>query len=298
MISGQINRIVFFGTEDFSAISLRALIAAGFDIAAVVTKPDSKKGRGHKLVPPTVKVIAEAHDIPVWQPAKLSDITDAVKALQPATGVLVSFGKIIPQSTIDLFTPGIINVHPSRLPQYRGPSPIESAILYDDDETGVSIMQLSAQMDAGPVYSYAPILLNGTETAPELYKNLGEIGATMLTQLLPGIISGDIVGAPQDDTQATYCQLIQKSDGVINWSKPAAQIEREIRAYQSWPQSRTTIGGIDVIITDAHASTTPDQLALQCGDNNYLIINEIKPIGKKEMPLQAFLAGYKDRLSL
>lgn len=314
MTSGQTStrRIVFFGTEEFSATSLRALIAAGFAIAAVVTKPDSKKGRGHKSVPPTVKVIAEEYNIPVWQPSKLRDITDNIKQLQPVTGVLVSFGKIIPQSTIDLFTPGIINVHPSPLPKYRGPSPIESAILNGDDATGVSIMQLSAAMDAGPVYSFVFHPLDGTETQPELYETLGTVGANELVRVLPQIMSDELQPTPQDESAATYCQLIQKQDGVIDWSKPAEQIEREIRAHKGWPGSRTKIGSIEVIITSAHAVPSdfgePGDIEIEDDGPNvkllaiqaaygYLCIECLKPLGKKEMPVQAFLAGYKNRLT-
>ncbi len=305
MTSGKTNRhIIFFGTEEFSATSLRTLIEGGFTIAAVVTKPDSKKGRGHKLVAPTVKIIAQEHNIPVWQPAKLSDIASRIKSLQPVTGVLVSFGKIIPQTIINLFNPGIINVHPSKLPAYRGPSPIESAILHGDRQTGVSIMQLSAAMDAGPIYSFAPHDLTGTETQSDLYETLSDIGATELMKALPGIISGELQPTPQDEPAATYCQLIQKNDGIIDWNKSAHQLEREIRAYKEWPGSRTMIGTIEVIITKAHteersSAMMPDsteRLGKQCGDGNWLFIDTLKPIGRKEMPVQAFLTGYKDRL--
>ena len=308
MTSGQTSTtpIIFFGTEEFSAASLRALIESGFTIASVVTKPDSKKGRGLGLIPPTVKSIAQEHGIPVWQPLKLSEIAEHIKALQPVTGVLVSFGKIIPQSIIDLFTPGIINVHPSKLPKYRGPSPIESAILNGDTETGVSIMQLSAAMDAGPVYSFVSHSLTGTETQPELYKTLSEAGAHQLVSVLPQIISGKQQPVPQDDSKATYCQLIQKSDSIINWSKPARQIEREIRAYKDWPGSRTTIGNLGVIVTAAHVeecgdlttSSATERLGRQCGDGYWLFIDTLKPFGKKEMPVQAFLSGYSNRFSV
>ncbi len=307
MTSGKTKtprHIIFFGTEEFSAASLQALITAGFTIAAVVTKPDSKKGRGHKLMPSTVKTIAEEHGIPVWQPTKLRDITEDIKRLQPVTGVLVSFGKIIPQSTIDLFTPGIVNVHPSPLPKYRGPSPIESAILHGDEETGVSIMQLTAAMDAGPVYSFISHRLTGTETQPELYETLSKVGAEELVSVLPKIIAGELLPTPQDESIATYCQLIQKRDGTIDWTKPAARIEREVRAYKGWPGSRTMLGDVDVIITGAHVvecaglsnGSAPDHLSIPCGDRRCLAIESIKPVGKKEMPIQAFLAGYKDRL--
>jgi methionyl-tRNA formyltransferase len=304
MTYGKTNRIIFFGTEEFSAASLRVLIDAKFTIAAVVTKPDSKKGRGHKLIPPTVKVIAEAHNIPVWQPTKLIDITEAIKQLQPVTGVLVSFGKIIPQATIDLFTPGIINVHPSKLPSYRGPSPIESAILNGDTETGVSIMQLSAAMDAGPVYAFTPRPLTGKETQPELYEALAMQGAQELVKALPAIISGTLTPLPQDDKHATYCQLIQKKDGLIDWKKSAVRIEREIRAYKDWPGSRAVIADTEAIISSAHIEECSDlslsakqsRLSIQCGDGSCLAIDTLKPAGKKEMPIQAFLAGHRGKL--
>ena len=164
--------IVFFGTEEFSAVSLRRLIDDGFSIPAVITKPDSKKGRGKKMVPSAVKILAEEYKIPVWQPRKLADIVSDIKSLDDPIGVLVSYGKIIPQSVIDLFSPGIVNVHPSLLPKYRGPSPIETAILNGDDKTGISIMQLSADMDAGPVYDQLEVGLDGNETAPQLEEKL------------------------------------------------------------------------------------------------------------------------------
>lgn len=294
MTSGQIKHpVIFFGTEEFSARSLRALIEAGYPIAAVITKPDTKKGRGKQLSAPTIKRIAQEHAIPVWQPRKLSDVTSDIKTLQPVCGVLVSFGKIIPQAVIDLFSPGIINVHPSLLPHYRGPSPIEAAILNGDSLTGVSIMQLSAKMDAGPLYTSTTLPLQGTETALELYDTLGTLGADSLVRLLPTIIDGSLTPIPQDDTQATYCSLIHKQDGIIDWSKPAAQIEREVRAYQGWPGSRTTLGKVDVIITSSHVSAENEPLSVRCADGKYLVIDTLKPVGKKEMPAKAFLAGYK-----
>lgn len=311
MNSGKTNRIIFFGTEEFSAASLQQLIDSNFNVVAVVTKPDSKKGRGHKLIPPSVKVIALRHDIPVWQPNKLTDITENIKSLQPVTGVLVSFGKIIPQATINLFTPGIINVHPSELPKYRGPSPIESTILNGDPKTGVSIMQLTADMDAGPVYHIEPYTLSGDETQPELYKTLAEIGAKTLINTLPKIINGSLLPTPQDDSRASYCKMIDKTSGIIDWNKSAEQIEREIRAYRTWPGSKSTIGKVDVIITDATVVKSDQILSPGQADIRYkkptktivigtadgaLTINAIKPIGKKEMPVWAFLDGYSDKL--
>lgn len=301
--------ILFFGTEDFSAYALRVLIQQGFSIGAIITKPDTRRGRHHELTKPLVKQIGEAHSIPVWQPDRLSDITSEVSAFEAPAGVLVSYGKIIPQSLIDMFSPGIINVHPSLLPRYRGPSPIEEAILQGDTSTGISIMQLSAAMDAGPVYLQEHIPLSGDETAPLLYEKLGTRGAELLAQSLPSILDGTLLPHDQDNAEATYCQLITKQNGIIDWSRDSAiHIERKIRAYADWPQVRACIGDIEVIITAAHIgtqkTTTPGSLTIDHAlstmeistAHGSLAIDRVKPIGKKEMPLRAFLAGYSTRL--
>ena len=309
--SGQTNRIVFFGTEEFSAASLQALIESNYQVAAVVTKPDSRKGRGQTLVPPTVKLIANRHNIPVLQPSKLSEITDIIISMQPVAGVLVSFGKIIPQATIDLFSPGIINVHPSHLPKYRGPSPLEAAIINGDEETGISIMQLSAAMDAGPVYSFTPYVMHGDEVQTSFYETMAERGAQALMEALPFILDESLVPRPQNDEEATYCQLIQKSDGIINWNQPAINIERMIRAYHGWPRNRTIIGDIELIITKAQTVVSEHQkqpgtfeiidehegTAIVYASEDALLIQSVKPVDKKEMPIRAFLAGYKQRLT-
>jgi len=287
-------KIVFFGTEDFSLAALTGLIEAGYSIAAVVTKPDSKKGRGQQLVAPQVKVLASRHNIPVWQPQKLTDITADIQALRPVTGVLVSYGKIIPQAIIDLFSPGIINVHPSLLPKYRGPSPIESAIKNGDAVTGVSIMQLSAKMDAGPVYAAKEHPLIGTETRPELYHALADIGTNLLLEALPRIINGSLQPTPQQEQAASYCQLLQKNDALLDLTTlTAEQAERNIRAYIGFPKSKLTLLNQTVIITKAHTSAqqkTP--LDPVCQDGVYLCIDELIAPSGRRMDAQAFLRGY------
>ena len=286
--------IIFFGTEQFSLAVLEQLIKSGYIIAAVVTKPDSKKGRGQRLVPPSVKVLAEKYGIPVWQPVKVADINERVRSLTPITGVLVSYGKIIPQSTIDLFTPGIINVHPSLLPKYRGPSPIESAIKNGDDETGVSIMRLSAAMDAGPVYGSKKYPLRGTETRPELYASLAELGANTLLELLPRIMNGVATPVPQDDDTATYCKLLQKSDAELNLTLlTAREAERHIRAHLGFPKSKIALNGHSIIITKAHVSTeqkTP--LDFVCRDGAFLSVDHLIAPSGRQMDASSFLRGY------
>lgn len=305
-----VNPIIFFGTEDFSLSALEALVKEGYSVVAVVTKPDSKQGRGQKLTSPAVKIFAEQHNIEVWQPIKLADIAEKIKAFESPAGVLVSYGKIIPQSIIDLFTPGIINIHPSMLPHYRGPSPVESAILNGDNQTGVSIMQLSAGMDAGPVYAQDTVVLTGNEEIQPLYDILAKKGIQLLITHLPSIISGKLTPNPQDSQLATYCQLIKKADGDIDWQQPATTIERRIRAHQNWPKTRTKLGNIEVIIVKAHVGInnkqqpgyidvlddTTSTLSVATGAGS-LIIDTVQPIGKKEMPVKAFLAGYKSQIT-
>lgn len=286
--------IVFFGTDEFSAVSLRELIAKGFSIGAVVTKPDSQKGRGRKLTKSIVKEIAEQHDIPVWQPTRVVDIAENIESLNDPVGVLVSYGKIIPESIIKLFNPGIINVHPSLLPKYRGPSPVESAILHGDTETGVTIMQLSKAMDAGPIYSQITVQLNDTETTPELEHRLAELGAQQLTLTLPAIIEGHSVPTPQNDSIATYCQLLSKENSLLDTQKlTAEQAERQVRAYLAFPKTKAVITEHQIVITKAHVSNTASSLLdIECSDGQFLTIDELTGPSGKPMTAKAFLNGY------
>ncbi len=286
--------IVFFGTEDHSLIALKALVDAGYSVAAVVTKPDMPKGRGKKLAAPAIKTYALANNITVWQPEKLKDITENIKQLGNPAGVLVSFGKIIPQATLDLFTPGIINVHPSLLPVYRGPSPIESAIINRDNKTGVTIMKLEAAMDAGPIYIQVPYALDFTETKPELYDTLFTLGANLLVSNLPKIISGELQPTPQDEPAATYCSLLTKDMSQLDLAKlTPGEAEAHIRAYLGFPRSRVTIGQYNLIVTKAHGVMTKETpLDLECANGAFLSIDEVIAPSGKTMSGADFLRGY------
>ena len=288
--------IIFFGTEDFSAVSLQKLIDEGFEIGGIITKPDSRKGRGQKLQTPKVKQIGEKFNIPVLQPQKISEITDFVKKFEKPVGVLVSFGRIIPQEIIDLFTPAIVNVHPSLLPKYRGPSPIESAILNGDEKTGVSLMKLSKEMDAGDVYSQEEIELSKTETASDLYKTCGEIGAEMLVRDLPKIISGEIKGQKQDDSQAEYCQLLKKSDALLSQNEQTAeQAEQQIRAFEIFPKSKIKLGEHLIIVKSAKVvSSNPENspLTLKFAEGTFLKIERLITPNGKETAAKSFENGY------
>ncbi|MFZ2125021.1 MAG: methionyl-tRNA formyltransferase [Candidatus Saccharimonadales bacterium] len=294
-MKNSLKKIVFFGTEDFSLVALNGLVEHGFNVVAVVTKPDSKKGRGQKITISSVKKYAIDNNIAVWQPTKVADINPDIEKLgRDATGVLSSFGKIIPSSTIDLFNPGIINVHPSLLPRYRGASPIESAIKNSDKQTGVTIMQLAAGMDSGPIYAQVTHGLSGKETRPELYQTLSQVGTSLLIDILPDIIDGSLQPQDQDNNQATYCTLIKKEDGHLNPGNiTAKQAESLVRAYTGYPKAKLELSGHLVIVLKSHVSNAKESaLDIECQDRKFLSIDElIAPSGRK-MSGKDFLNGY------
>lgn len=289
--------IIFFGTEDFSAISLQALIDANFNIAGIITKPDSKKGRGQKIQSPKVKTIGIQNNIPVLQPLKMSETVDFINSFkEKPAGVLVSFGRIIPQSIIELFSPGIINVHPSLLPKYRGPCPIESAILNGDSKTGVSLMKLAKEMDAGDVYIQEEINLNGNETSKDLYDVCGKIGARMLIEHLPAILEERMIGDPQIENKATYCQLLSKDQSLINpTDMTAVQAERQVRAFYSFPKSKIKINDYLIIINSAKVVSDNKEnnpLIVKFNDGNFLKIENLTTPNGKKTTSKAFINGY------
>jgi methionyl-tRNA formyltransferase len=303
-------RVIFFGNERLATgvttntPLLRALLANGYDVVAVVAHHEAGKSRKTRKL--EIAEIAAAHSIPLLLPEKLSAIREQLEELRPDIAVLAAYGKIVPQSVIDLFPGGIINIHPSLLPEHRGPTPIESVILDGSPVTGVSLMQLVKDMDAGPIYAQAELALEGHERKQQLADNLLEIGEAMLIELLPGILAGHVVAKPQEAQAASYDKQISKHDGFIDWRKPARQLEREIRAFQGWPQSRAWLGDLEVIVTQAHtlpaSSARPghieildNSLTITCGENA-LVIDALKPAGKPEMPSKAFLAGYASRI--
>lgn len=233
------------------------------------------------------------------------DLKEQLRSMEPKVGVLVAYGAILPADIINFFTRGIINIHPSMLPKGRGPAPIEETILNGDKQTGVSIMQLTTEMDKGPILSQQKIALRGNETKQELSDTLLKLGSDLLISCLPDIFAGNIDAVPQVDTEATYTCKIKKSDGIIDWNKPALHLEREIRAYAGWPKSRTKLGGLDCIITDADivkGSGKPGEfevngnsLIIFAGEGA-LLIKRIQPADKKEMAVEEFLRGYASRL--
>ncbi len=294
------KNLIFFGTELFSLSSLRALVENRFTVVAVVTKPDRAKGRGNKLEASEVKKYALRGNIPVIEKMNIDALEEELSKYSPFAGVLSSFGKIVPPSILDLFEGGIINVHPSLLPEYRGASPIEQTILNGDGRTGVSLMKLVKKMDAGPIYAQEIVNLSGKETSPKLYETLASAGSKLLVNNLGQILSGELAPKQQDDNLASFAPMITKQDGVINWSQSAKTIERQIRAYISWPSSKTVIAHTQVAITEASTvagsgtigsmKVVADQIHVYCSED-VLVICRLKPAGKREMTAKEFLMG-------
>ncbi len=291
----SLKTIVFFGTDDFSLITLKNLIGSGYKVVAVVTKPDRKSGRGQQIEMPAVKEFALNNNIEVWQPEQVSEIDDKISSLgSEVAGVLVSYGKLIPESTIRLFNPGIINVHPSLLPKYRGPSPIESVIKNGEQITGVSIMKLTSGMDEGPIYGQIVHQLSGIETRVNLRKTLADAGTMTLITLLPDILNGSIQPVTQNNNDASYCNLLTKQDSALNINElTAIEAERQIRAYLEFPKSKIDILGRNIIVTKAHISDEQKSpMDVKCKDGAFLSIDElIAPTGN-QITAREFLNGY------
>ncbi|HEV7454935.1 MAG TPA: methionyl-tRNA formyltransferase [Candidatus Saccharimonadales bacterium] len=293
--------ILFFGSGPVAAESLR-LLNENFTIEGVVTKPRAAHHKGD--VP--VLTLAEKLDLPIQTASTMAEL-DALFAQKPFTSrlaILIDFGIIVSQDVIDYFPLGIINSHFSLLPEWRGADPITFSILSGQESTGVSLMLVTAGLDEGPILSISEYALSPTITTPELTDNLVKLSDALLTSAIPRYISGDIKPAPQTITgrKESYSRKLNKDDGRLDWQKPAAVLEREIRAFTEWPKSRTNFGTLDVILTRAHvidASGKPGTTAIidklpivYCGAQA-LAIDLLKPAGKKEMTGEGFLAGYK-----
>jgi methionyl-tRNA formyltransferase len=295
--------IVFFGSGPVAAASLE-LLSEDFTIEAVVTKP---RPAHHKGDVPVIRV-AESLGLPVHTVTNRRTLDELIEAdpFQSKVGVLIDFGIIVSQKAIDYFPFGIVNSHFSLLPEWRGADPITFAILSGQKATGVSLMLLVQAMDEGPLLGYGVYEIAADETTPHLTDGLIKLSHALLVAIVPDYLEGSIVAQPQTTKiEPTYSRKITKEDGVINWQKTAAQLDREIRAFLDWPKSKTTLAGRDIVITRAHvvnASGEPGKVAIQnkalivfCGENA-LEIDTLKPAGKQEMTGQAFLAGYKQFL--
>lgn len=299
-MSSSTDPIIFFGSGPVAAESLRLLKAHQL-VAAVVTKPTTER---------EMKAVAGGAPVHTVSTKKELDVLIESGALgNSRMGVLIDFGIIVSRAVIDHFELGIINSHFSVLPELRGADPISFAILSGQETTGVSLMLIDEGMDTGKILTTKSLAIEYDDTTPTLTNKLVNLSDLLLREYIPRYLSGDVKPRTQSHPdRATYSRKLNKEDGIIDWNKPAAVIEREIRAFIEWPKSRTVIGTKDVVITKAHA--TPDTTIGDPGDvvvfgkeglcvttgSGTLWIDELKPAGKKEMPAKAFLAGYGNLL--
>jgi methionyl-tRNA formyltransferase len=300
-------QIVFLGTPEFAVPSLKALVAAGHNIQAVFTQPDRPKGRGNQLAPSPVKEASIKLGLRVLQPERIRrpEQVAAIAELEPELMVVVGYGQIIPQAVIDIPAHGILNVHASLLPKYRGAAPIQWAIANGETKTGVTIMRIDAGLDTGDMLAQAFTTIGPEETAPELSKRLAESGAALLVESIKHIENGTAVYTPQDNSTATYASVLKKENGKIDWSQPASVIHNRMRGFTPWPGAYTAFRGQTLRIYAASPlvaqaggepgtlETEKRKLRVLCGHSSALELKEIQLEGKKRMGVDAFLNGYK-----
>ena len=230
-------RIIFAGTPEFAVASLRALVESGRIPVAVLTQPDRPAGRGKRLTPSPAKQYAEQQEIPVLQPVTLrdDDMVAQLAALEPDVLIVAAYGLILPQAVLDVPRVGCVNVHASLLPRWRGAAPIQAAILAGDTETGVCLMSMTAGLDCGPVFVSHCLEIGETETAGELHDRLAAAGGELLAKHFDEIASGQLVASEQDEAKATYAPKIKNADAQLDWTHPAENLERAVRAYNPAP---------------------------------------------------------------
>lgn len=300
-------RIVFMGTPDFAEESLRALLEAGEDVAAVFTQPDKPRGRGMQESFSPVKTLAVERGIPVYQPVTFKDgaATELLRTLAPELLVVVAYGRILPQTFLDVAKYGSINVHGSLLPKYRGAAPIQWAVLNGDKTTGVSVQYMAAAMDAGDVIAARETEIGEFETAGELFDRLKTLGAELLAETVRKIASGSVIRVPQNEADATYTKMLDKNMSPIDWNKSPREIVKHICGLNPWPVATTELGGVSFRVfgaeyTDTRTALAPGKIIsagkagieVACGGGRSLRITEVQAAGKKRMSAAAFLLGH------
>jgi len=299
-------RIAYFGTPEFAVPALRALIASPHDVVALVSQPDRPRGRGHKLQPTPTKLVAAAAGIPVLQPTRLKDdsLADALRALSLDLAVVAAYGRIIPDRILEIPRLGMINIHASLLPKYRGAAPVHRAVLNGDKETGVTIMRVVSELDAGPAFAVERIPIGPDDTTPEVERALAETGAKLAVRVVGQLAEGSAVEVPQNHAEATYAPKLERHEGAIDWSLPANDIHNRVRGLQPWPLVSVTIDGARCSIyrtsVSGETTTAPPGtviaasngvLAVAAGDGRVVRILEIQPEGKRVMSARDFLSG-------
>jgi len=296
-------RIIFFGTPEFAVPSLRALLAAGDPVVSVVCQPDKRAGRGQHVAAPPVKQEALAAGVPILQPEKLRtpSFAEVLAPLVPDLVVVAAYGKILPPALLQLPRHGCINVHASLLPKYRGAAPLQWAIVRGEACTGVTIMQMNERMDAGDILLQREMAIGADETYGELQTRLAHLGAAALQAALEQLHAGLLRGQPQRESAMTLAPMIKKEDGCIDWTQPAVQVARRVRAFNPWPSAFTHLDGKLLKIHRAHpretsaaapgvVAVTSDGIAVATGQGS-LVLDELQLEGRKRLAATEFARG-------
>jgi methionyl-tRNA formyltransferase len=308
MVDDNALRIVYFGTPAFAVPSLAALIDSRHQIVALVSQPDRPRGRGHHLAATPTKELALRSGLAVLQPTKLREeaFLTQIAALQPDLGVVAAYGRILPEALLRVPRLGMINVHASLLPKYRGAAPVHRAVIAGDEVTGVTIMRVVTELDAGPMLATVTRAIAPDDTSVDVEHSLAEAGAGALLDVVDRLARGPVPEVAQDESRATYAPKLLKSEGPIDWSLPARAIHNRVRGLQPWPMASATLDGSRVLIhrsmvDDARTDAAPgtvveargDVLAVAAGDGAILRILAIQPEGRRVMQVREFLSGRK-----
>ena len=301
-------RLVFCGTPQFAVPTLEAVIAAGHEVALVVTQPDRAAGRGMELQVPPVKRVAVEHGLPVVQPEKIrsnAEFRALLEGIRPDAILVVAYGRIIPQWMLDLPRFGCINLHGSLLPKYRGAAPIQWAVANGELVTGVTTMQLDAGLDTGDLLLAQVVPVGLEETAADVYEGLAAVGAGLMVESLCGLADGSLYAQAQDHSLATLAPILKREDGLIDFSRTAKQVYDRWRGFQPWPGAHTVLRGKKLIVHRMHLVERPlgaeecmlvvrgDSMFVGCGEGTMIALDEVQMEGKRRMSAAEFLHGHQ-----
>ena len=306
MVNKRSLRVVFFGTPQFAVPTLEKLFGSSHQVVGVITQPDRPRGRGQKTSFAPVKARAVDAGLPVLQPATLKDpnIVSALAALGGDIGVVAAYGKILTEAVLETPPMGMVNVHASLLPRYRGAAPVHRAVIAGEPQTGVTIMRVVKALDAGAMLDVVHRSIDPDETSEDVEQSLAELGAGLLVSVLDRLARGPIHEEPQDDARATYAARLTKEDGIIDWSRSAVDLHNQIRGLHPWPHAYTFWHGQRLILLRSSPSSetthpapgtviaTTDALRVAAGEGHLQIL-ELQAEGKRPMPAREFLAGHR-----
>jgi methionyl-tRNA formyltransferase len=300
-------RIVFFGTPEFSVPALRGLVTSPHTVVGVVTQPDRPRGRGQHVTDSPVKAAALEHRLPVIQPNRLREpgVTETLAAWAPDLGVVAAYGKLIPEDMLRQPRLGMINVHTSLLPKYRGAAPVHRAVIDGMTETGVTIMRMVAALDAGAMLAKVVRRIGPDETSEEVERGLSTLAVPLLLSVVDRLAEGPVDDEPQDDSKSTYAPRLTKDEGLIDWALPALSIHNRVRGLHPWPHAYTYLNGTRLIVLKSRVEegatidapgtvidASGDGIHVATGHGQRLALIELQPEGRRAMQARDFLAGH------